>query len=208
MLNLIPSNSTPWILSEDYIKELNFDYMETYSFNRLDPLLTVEYDELSQRRRHGRLPVPDMKRFEELDRLYNGFELLIDESGTFHHSCERISTFQIDDPEVMRFKQIMQMEVIECLNMLCAPFYRDAVVFYDSSGQIVSVLNVCLSCKHMTTGNQRLRADFEVYDLLKKFFLDNGHRVEEPHFFLMNQFGDKKAKFLAAREEERNNRQG
>lgn len=207
MLNLIPSDNTPLIISEDYIKELNFDYIETYSFNRLNPLLTVEYDELFERRRDERLSVSDMKRLEELDSLYNGLQLLIDENGTFHHSCERISTFQMDDPEVRRFRQIMQMEVIECLNMLCAPNYRDAVVFY-SSGKIISVLNVCLSCKHMTTGNQRLRADFEVYDLLKKFFLDNGHRVEEPQSFLMDQFGDKKAKFLAERAAKRNNREG
>jgi len=207
MPNYITPDSTPWILSEDYIKELDFDYLETHSFNRLNPLLAVEYDELLQRGRHDRLQASDMKRLEELERLYNGFELLIDERGTFHHSSERISIFRRDDPEVVRFKQIMQMEVIECLHMLCAPYYRDAVVFYDSSGKIVSVLNVCLSCKHMTTGDHQLRADFEVYDLLKKFFLDNGHRVEEPHSFLMDQFGDKKAKFLEERNAKRNNRE-
>lgn len=207
MLNLIPPDYTPWILSEDYIKELNFDYMETYSFNRLDPLLKVEYNELFERRRHGILPATEMARLEERDRLYNGLELLVDDRGTFHHSCEKIATFQMDDPEVMRLKRIMQMEVIECLDFLCAPYYRDGIIFYDSTGKIVSVLNVCLSCKHMTTGVQRLRADFEVYDLLKKFFLDSGHCVEEPHSFLMDQFGEKKAKFLAERDAQRNNRE-
>jgi len=206
MLNSMLPDNTPWILSEDYIKALNFDYIETYSFNRLDPILMVEHNELVERRRHGRLPGPDMKRFEELDKLYNGFELLIDERGTFHHSSERVSVFQIDDPEVVRFKQIMQMEVIECLDMLCPPYYRDAVVFYDLSGKIVSVLNVCLSCMYMTTGERMLRADFEVYDLLKRFFLDHGHRVEEPHSFLMNELGEKKAKILIEREAKRYNR--
>lgn len=120
MINLIPPDNTAWIHSEDYIKELHFDYMETYSFNRLDPLLKTEYDELLERGQHSRLPVPDLTGFEELDTLYNGSELLIDDNGIFHHSCERISTFQMDDPEVMRFKQIMQMEVVECLNFLCS----------------------------------------------------------------------------------------
>jgi hypothetical protein len=39
-----------------------------------------------------------------------------------------------------------------------------------------------------------------VYDLLKKFFLDHGHQVESPEYFLMNQLGDKKAKILTAKE--------
>ncbi|RAJ77253.1 hypothetical protein CLV59_10718 [Chitinophaga dinghuensis] len=200
MLNLIPPDNTPWILSEEYIKSVDFSYIETYSFNRLNPILTAEYDELFKRGRHGRLSVFDTKRLEELGSIFNGLELLIDESGSFHHSCERVSTFQADDPEVLHLKQILQMEMVECMNFLCAPYYRDAVVFYNSSGKIISTLNVCLSCKHMTTGTKRLKADFEVYDLLKKFFLANGHRVEDPHAYLMDQLGDQKAKFLADRD--------
>jgi hypothetical protein len=178
--------------------------METYSFNRLDSLLKVEYDELCLRRQLNQLSASDKERLKEIDGLYNGWELLIDKNGTFHHSSEKISTFQVHDPEVVRFKEIMKLEVIECFKMLCAPIYRDAVVFYESSGKIVSVLNVCLSCKYMTTGNRQLRADFEVYDLLKKFFFDNGHRVENPHFFEMDtKLGKMKLKFLAEREMKR-----
>lgn len=207
MTDLQPLQGETWINSADYIKGLNFDYIETYSFNRLDPLLTIEFDKLSQRRQQGRLSVPDMNRFEELNSLYNGSELLLDDNRNFHHSCEKMSTFQIDNPQILHFKQIMQMEIVECFHMLCAPYYRDAVVFYNSSGQVVSVLNICLSCHHMTTGHQKLKADFEVYDLLKKFLLSNGHRIENPDYFLMNEFGDMKAKFLAAREEKQNNNQ-
>jgi hypothetical protein len=190
-----------WIRSDDYIKDLKFDYMETYSFNRLSPLLKAEYDELFLRRQEKPLSVPDMERFKELGELYKEWELLIDKNGNFHHSSEKMAVFQAHDPEVVRFTEIMNMEVIESFNTLCAPMYRDAIVFYESSGKIVSVLNVCLSCNYMTTGHQNLRADFEVYDLLNKFFFDIGHRVENPHKFDMNEKLRKmKAKFLAKRE--------
>jgi len=196
-----------WVISKDYIKELDFDYIETYSFNRFTPLIQIEYDQLSKQREQGRLLPLSMKRFEELKNLYNGSELLIDKNGFFHPSSVKMSTFKKDDPETLHLKQILGMDVVEWLAMLCAPFYRDAVVFYNSSGQIVSVLNVCLECMHITTGNKELQADFEVYDLLKKFFLKNGHRVENPDYFIMDQFGDKKAKFLAERDSKKNNEQ-
>lgn len=201
------SNKIPWVTSKDYIRELDFDCIESYSFNRFAPLIQIEYDQLSKQREQGRLLPLSMKRFKELENTYNGSELLIDKTGNFHSSSVKMGTFKKDDPEILHLKQILEMDVVEWLAMLCAPFYRDAVVFYNSSGQIVSVLNVCLECKHITTGNEELRADFEVYDLLKKFFLKNGHRVENPDYFLMDQLGEKKAKFLAERKSKKNNGQ-
>jgi hypothetical protein len=197
------SDKTTWINSNDYITALDFDYIETYSFNRFDPLTQIEYDQLSKQREQNPLPPLSMKRFKELDNLYNGSDLLVDKNQHFHPSSVKMSTIK-NDTEISHLKEILKMEIVEWLAMLCAPFYRDAIVFYNSSGQIVSVLNVCLECKHITTGDKHLQADFEVYDLLKKFFLEKGHTVENPGYFLMDQFGEQKAKFLAERESKKN----
>lgn len=185
--------------TQQFIKHLHFDYIETYSFNRLPPALQSEYDLLSKQRQTRRLPPHEMKRFMELDQTHNGLEVLINEHVQFHPSSIKMSTIKNDDPDISHLKEILEMEIVEWLAMLCAPYYRDAIVFYNADGQIVAVLNVCLSCLHLNTGHEDLKADFEAFDLLKKLFLKKGHPVENPESFLMNQLGEQKAKWLAER---------
>lgn len=203
MPNNSSQGSSSWMPTADYINAFDFDYMETYSFNRFNPQQAAEYNELSKRREQGGIPTAERKRWEELETQYNGFDLLVNSKGAFHPSAVKLATFQVNDPLAIRFKQILQMEAFLWSPTLCAPYYRDAVVFYDASNKVVSVLNICLSCLYMTDGNQFLKADFEVYDLVKKFFLENGHQIEEPHTFMMKQFGEMKAKKLAEREAKR-----
>ncbi len=62
---------------------------------------------------------------------------------------------------------------------MCAPIYRDAIVFYKDN-KIVSTLNVCLSCEYMETKMfKHVNADNETYKLFRQFFIDCGHHVEE-----------------------------
>jgi len=62
---------------------------------------------------------------------------------------------------------------------MCAPIYRDAIVFYKSSGEIVSVLNICLSCEAMAIdSSNQVVAGSGTYEMLKKYFKEIGHPVE------------------------------
>lgn len=79
-----------------------------------------------------------------------------------------------------RIKQIFQIEIKESMQFLCEPVYRDAFVFYDHNNQIVSTLNICLSCMHLKSERVQFKADIRTYDLLKKLFLEIGHEVEKP----------------------------
>ena len=63
---------------------------------------------------------------------------------------------------------------------MCAPIYRDAIVFYDLNKEIISTLNVCLSCEYMETKMfNHINADVETYNLMREFFIGLGHKVEE-----------------------------
>jgi hypothetical protein len=46
-----------------------------------------------------------------------------------------------------------------------------------------------------TEMNTYINADYETYDLLKRFFLDMGHDVEEPDHFIMDDIRKLQAKW-------------
>ncbi len=172
--------------SKDFINNLAFDYIETYSFQRGVPfeenrkLIKIEYDKLQIRKEKGNeLTAAEEERYEELHRLLGFTQYLLNSTGQFHPSSEKINTFKKDDSAVSRLKDILQTEIIEVPSWMCAPFYRDAIVFYDSNDKIISTLNVCLSCQYMETSMfNHINGDYKTYDLLKEFFIDIGHNVE------------------------------
>ncbi|MBV8251765.1 MAG: hypothetical protein JO154_04085 [Chitinophaga sp.] len=118
---------------------------------------------------------------EEQEGKYTGSDLLIDRTGEWHATAERKAVYEAGNQQVII--AILNRPEDFVLRFLCAPYYRDAIVFYNKTGEIVSVLNVCLSCCHMTDGKQDIEADYLIYDDLKRFFIACGHEVESPDKF-------------------------
>jgi hypothetical protein len=177
--------STPhtYTSSIEYINNLSFDYIETYSFQRgaeYEKKLQLDEAEYNQLKVKRYLSKAEGIRFSELRALLGYTQYLLNEKGALHPSCKKTNTFQQGDPMVERLKNILKTEIRDIPNWLCAPTYRDAVVFYKNPGDIVSVLNVCLSCQFIETAKfNHIHAGYETYDLLKRFFLDIGHEVED-----------------------------
>ena len=186
--------------SQDYINQLPFDYIETYSFQRGE-----DYEEEIKRLQieHNRLKVKKEKSFsseeamrlEKLNRLFGFTQYLIDANEEFHFSSAKTNTFTKDDDKVEALIQILKIGIKEVPAFLCSPEYRDAIVFYNNNGNRISVLNVCLSCRYMETKPfHHINGDFETYDLLKRWFLNIGHHVENPNHFIMDEINRVKEK--------------
>lgn len=182
------------ISSIDYINSLTFDYVETYSFQRGTDfeknlkLISPEYDRLEVRKeRRNNLTQKEEERLLELKELLGYTQYLINDKQQFHSSSKKINTFQFTDPIVTRLTTILRTEIRDIPQWMCAPTYRDAVVFYDKNDKIISTLNICLSCQYMETKMfKHIDGDYETYDLLKRFFIDIGHDVEEPTKFMLD----------------------
>lgn len=145
-------NQHTYTTSKEFITKFEFDFMETYSFCRDNE--------------------PGFKP--------NGIEYILQADGSLHPTADHTHTFQRTDPQVAEFLQIMQTEIKEVPAWMCAPYYRDAVLFYDSKGTLITALNICLSCEYMeTTPRAHINADAQTYVLLKQFFLSLGHHVED-----------------------------
>jgi hypothetical protein len=166
--------------SSDYINELKFDYIETYSFQRgptYDAYLK-EYFELLNKQEKKKLSPEQEISFLAL--INQGLtQSLIYDSGKLHPSAKIIRTFKEREPEIERLTTILQTEVTDVPMWMCAPAYRDAVIFYDNSGNIISTLNICFSCDYMARSSfLDIHADVKTYALLKQFFVELGHEIE------------------------------
>ncbi|MBO9204554.1 MULTISPECIES: hypothetical protein [Niastella] len=161
-----------WTLSSDYINNLSFHYIETYSFRR-----GSAYEKLNA---------------ENADLEYNGY--IEDENGQFFPYSIRTGTFQHDHPIAIQVKNLLQIEIEHHEKYLCAPVYRDAIIFYDQTQRSVSSLNICLSCCYMQTDIGLLKADYKTYGYLKKLFLELGHDVENPEYNIIDDIEAMKTK--------------
>lgn len=172
--------------STDFADSLDFSFMETYSFQRGESyeanlkLHQEEYDRLSAgRQRNGNLSLAEEARWNELNALVGYTQYLVNAQGQFHLSSQKTGNFERKSPTVIRLLEIMRTEIKHVPRFLCAPTYRDAIVFYRADREIVSVLNVCLSCQYMETQMfKHINADQHTYDLLSQFFRDIGHKTE------------------------------
>lgn len=174
------------ITTIEFISNLTFDYVETYSFQRgIDfeenaNLIKPEYESLKVRKENkNNLTSVEEKRFLVLQNLFGFTQYIINEKGIFHPSGKKTNRFQFTDPLVRRLISILKIEIKNIPQWMCAPTYRDALAFYNNKEQIISTLNICLDCQYMETKmHNHINADIETYDLLKLFFIDIGHDVE------------------------------
>ncbi|WP_233789115.1 hypothetical protein [Sphingobacterium sp. HMA12] len=174
------------ITSSHYIKSLAFDYVETYSLQRGDEyeaaiqVLKPERNKLKVRKeKRNNLTETEEIRLSELEALLSVTQYLIDDTGLFHFSSQRTNSFQYGNESISLLKNILLTKTTDVSNWMCGPIYRDAIVFYKSSGKIVSVLNVCLSCEAMAIDScNQVIADCSIYEMLRKFFKEIGHPVE------------------------------
>lgn len=144
--------------TRDYILQFDFAYLETYSFCR-----GAGYG-------------------DESSSTYGQF--IISDNGTLHTSAVLTHTFAKNSPQAEQLMQILSADTHPFIVSGCIPLYRDAIIFYNNDGTIVSSLNICLSCCYMQDGTKNyVEADFPTYDQLKRFFLEIGHAIEDPELF-------------------------
>ena len=166
--------------SIDFISELSFDYVETYSLQRGEQYEENnssnkrEYEQLKQRKfRKNDLSDLQEIRFIELENLVGYTQYIRNEKGEFHPSAKKTNTFKSTDQQGIDLQNILKTKIQNIPDWMCAPIYRDALVFYNKNGEILETLNICLSCQHMETRMfNQINGDFVTYDLLKHFFIE------------------------------------
>ncbi|RAJ05208.1 hypothetical protein LX64_02362 [Chitinophaga skermanii] len=176
------------LTSHEYLHTFEFEYIETYSFNRGDSFIQAsleewnEYQRLSRRVANGKVLTADEKqRMEAIFSIMNaGIAHLQHINNHLPAHVELISKLHHSEASALAIISHLSIPALNIPYWMCAPVYRDAIVFYSASGQVVSILNVCFSCDHMLgTNNTFIGADMSCYPLLRQEFLALGHKIEE-----------------------------
>ncbi|WP_426327224.1 hypothetical protein [Pedobacter sp. R-06] len=145
------------IQSKHYIKNIDFEYVETYSFQQ-----ESYYSETT--------------RNTVMASWYDN--RITDLMGNLNRSSKKISSFQRSGRDMIKLNHILETEIINLPSWMCLPIYRDAIVFYSKSGEIVSALNVCFECSYMEDDKGiNINADESTYGLLKSFLISKGHKI-------------------------------
>ncbi|OCX50369.1 hypothetical protein BEL04_21525 [Mucilaginibacter sp. PPCGB 2223] len=183
-MNVQPQTPYEYKFSQEYIRQLEFDYLETYSFQRGE-VFELELENNRARFRalndsqNKRTPDEEMEFRALLSRPVSA-ELLIDDNEQMHLTAVKTGSFPKLSREATMITNILKMEALNVPAWMCAPMYRDAIVFYDANGKRASVLNICFSCEYMATGKSHLiNADSNVYSQLKNLLINIGHAITE-----------------------------
>ena len=168
--------------SSEFIENIDFEYFETYSFQR-GPIferkiesLESEFDYLKSK---TNLNTTEKDRLSELDELLNFTQVIVNKKGQFHFSAVKINRIEKANPKSKRLIEILKTEIKDVPNWMCAPIYRDAILFYDNNNTLIEQLNICLSCEYMETELfNHINADFNTYELMREYFIEIGHKVE------------------------------
>jgi hypothetical protein len=161
--------------TNDFIKKLDFEYIETFSLLR--EVETKNYVDNLQAK--AKTVQDETERRKLLDLTIRGTKKLLIETGTPHPTAQRTNIFRKSDPRTDEFLSILSEEYTQQYSFMCWPVFREMIVFYDKSNQIVSLLSICLSCDQIEDGDSnRIKTDFKVFDKLRNYFKDIGHNIE------------------------------
>ena len=170
----------------EFIQQLQYDYAETYSLQRGDAFkaytkqLKEEWLQLKKKQETKIvLSATETQRLLQLNEWLGQTQYLLNKKGQLHYSAVKTHTFLQTDPIAIQLHKALQIPVKDVPLYLCAPIYRDALIFYKNDAAIVATLNVCLSCQYIeTVPFHYINADYTTYPLLKQFFISVGHTVE------------------------------
>ncbi|MFD2914755.1 hypothetical protein [Psychroserpens luteus] len=168
--------------SSEFIDNIDFEYFETYSLLRgqkfEEEIESLESEFTNIKSKTDRNEA-QKRRLSELDELLNFTQVIINKKGQLHFSAEKINRIEKTDSKSERLIEILKTEINDIPNWMCAPIYRDAILFYDKNDNLIKPLNICLSCEYMETELfDHINADFKTYELMRKFLIDIGHKVE------------------------------
>lgn len=143
------------IPAPDYINGLEFDYIETWYFLKGDL-------------------------YEQWVKDHPGHysSYIFDDELQIHPTAQKTGTFLAGSAEVLKIKESLKtVDTVKAVSA-CAPIYREAILFFDKDKNLVSALNICLSCEYMSLNNsQHIDASNTCYEQLREFFISIGHEI-------------------------------
>jgi hypothetical protein len=142
-----------------YFDKLDYEFIETYSFKRGSKL------ELELGKKDFNL---------------NGASYIMNTNGQFDATADKIATVRKGTNENEEINRIVSLPLTEVPSWMCAPFYRDALIFRTEDNQLIDTLNICFECSYMQDNQGNfIDADQKMYDELQSLLKSLGHNIQK-----------------------------
>ena len=162
--------------TKEFIENLNFSYFKTYSLLRLEESRSYN-DELNVKLKNT---IDEIERSKVLSLMIRGTKELLVKTGLPHPTAKETGVFIKNGTEYEVLQQILSTDFSQQYDWMCAPVFREMIEFYDSSHNIVSLLNVCLSCDRIENDSQdNIKTDCTIFDKLRTFFFYIGNPLQD-----------------------------
>jgi len=138
----------------------DFDYFETYSLQRgleyEEMIIKKEksYEEVVEKDKFNLLGREEIQNLNILENQLNNVQLLFDDSENLHFSALKIKILYSTEDDAKQLINLFKIKTEKIPSWMCAPIYRDAIVFYNKEDAIIEVLNICFSCEFIQNSNK------------------------------------------------------
>ncbi len=167
--------------TKDFIENLEFDYFETYSFQRNGEFEI--YENLGNKYADETIPLTkeEASTFKKL-RQSNIYKKennhIFAKNGALNQSAELISKHTFVSDYGNTLVEVLKVPSEDFLSFMCMPIYRDAILFYNSNSKLLEGINICFGCSSIVTlKNKEIFADIKVYSKLRDFLIKLGHKI-------------------------------
>lgn len=173
----------------DYINSLNFEYAISYSGLRGDKfshLETSNKEKIQQLKKE--IESAGILQKTKLDKSIKALESelnicnsrIIKKNKEIHKSTIQVHKFEKNDKVLKEIFGILNSKFEELRLLMCAPIFRDAIVFYSKENEIQGILQMCFSCSSIKNENEEiLEVDYKIFPRLMKQLIQLGHEIED-----------------------------
>jgi len=171
-----------------YIDNLDFEYAISYSgfrghdFEMLLKETKIKIQELENQKEDLRYVQKSeiRKQLEELKSQMNfRNSRVINKDGNVHKSTKALYRFERGNGKIKKVFEILKTTFVEQHLWVCAPIYRDAIVFYSQKDKINGILHICFGCDRMINEKEEgLEVDAKIFSELKLVLITLGHKIE------------------------------
>ena len=169
------------ITTKEFIESINFKYFETYSFQRKGQFDI--YEELLKKYTNDNDSLTNEETIE-LKKLrktiYNQENnFIFSENKKINKTAELVYTYDNTKNLNDELINILKTPFVDFDAWMCAPIYRDAILFYDTNNMIIDGINICFECSNIINLNKiEILTDRIVYEKLKEFLQSIGHKIK------------------------------
>lgn len=165
--------------TSDFIKNIEYQYIKTYSFQRGGDYDIIE--SYYQKRSEGIVTKEEKDEYRQMKNVEERRYLtrILDTKGELDKSTILVSDFEKQSISNQQLTSILDIEIKEERLWMCPPTYRDAILFFDFNEKLVGGFNICFECERIESiQGEHVKTDYKVFDLLKAFLISNGHPIK------------------------------